>query len=440
MARLEVPIRMKNFLIPILNKPTEDSLSDYLVHSLEAFSSISEVPVTYFNSQHQLCQEFKKECKLCNFFPVYQQDTGPCRRNLASSGQFASRLGEPYIFLCKAGLTHIAASLILEGKAVGYFIAGPMIMGELRTSTCNNFFALNGLNPEKLQAATEFASQMKAHSPNQISQLALLFYNCIITAVSSCEDYDRLRSQYRQQNRIGGHIQQYKKDLRPMEYPYELENSLMSSITQGQMEEARDYLDQLMTTFSILEAGDLEGIRAKTLWLFAIILRIAGENEKNLSSVLDTDLDVIHRLSEAESFLQLAETAQHITQLITKNMLTSIYNGHSQIVAKALQFINKNYRDKITLRDMEQNLHVNPSYFSTLFRQEMGITFTDYLNGLKIQRACHLLSTTNLSIIDVSLSSGFDDQSYFTKVFKKAKGLTPKQYRSTHSPSDPDSI
>ena len=48
----------------------------------------------------------------------------------------------------------------------------------------------------------------------------------------------------------------------------------------------------------------------------------------------------------------------------------------------------------------------------------MGVTFTDYLNSLKIEHACQLLEHTNLSIIDVSLSTGFDDQSYFTKVFK----------------------
>ncbi|QIB70000.1 AraC family transcriptional regulator [Aminipila butyrica] len=430
---------MKNVLIPMMDKPKGNSLSDYLIHSLEAFATIAEIPVTYFDNRHQICREFRRDHKICNFFEVYQRCSGPCRRNLASSGQFASRLGEPYIFLCKAGLTHIATSLIVEKKSVGYFIAGPLVMGELRNSTSGKFSALNSLEQKDLSQAEAFARQMKVYHPNEISQLALLFYNSIITSASAAMDYDDLRNQYSQQNRIGSDIQQYKKDLRPMEYPYELENLLLDSITQGQMDEARNHLDQLMKTFSVLEAGDLEGIKAKTLWLFAIILRIAGENEKNLSDILDADLDVIHRLSEATSCNQLIDAAQDITQVITKNMLTSIYNGHSQIVAKALQFINRHYRDKITLRDMEETLHVNPSYFSTLFRHEMGVTFTDYLNALKIQWACQLLSTTNLSIIDVSLSSGFDDQSYFTKVFKKAKGVTPKQYRGTHSSGDTDS-
>jgi YesN/AraC family two-component response regulator len=65
-----------------------------------------------------------------------------------------------------------------------------------------------------------------------------------------------------------------------------------------------------------------------------------------------------------------------------------------------------------------------------LFKQEMGITFTDYLNQVRINRSCELLTNTSLNLIDVSLQAGFDDQSYFSKVFKKLKGITPKSYRN----------
>ena len=193
---------------------------------------------------------------------------------------------------------------------------------------------------------------------------------------------------------------------------------------------ARKNIAKLLNTFSILEAGDLEGIKAKTLWFFAIIIRMASESDSNLNQIIDTDLDIINRISEAESFNELLTVSENIIETVTKNTLSSIYRGRSQIVTKALQYINKNYKEKLSLKDIETNLHVNSSYFSTLFKQEMGVTFTDYLNSLKIEHACQLLEHTNLSIIDVSLSTGFDDQSYFTKVFKKSKGLTPKAYRA----------
>ena len=281
-----------------------------------------------------------------------------------------------------------------------------------------------------------FASKMKVYQPNQVSQLALLFYNCIVTSVSGNHDYSALRNQYSEQNKINTDIQNYKREHINVEYPYELEKKLIDTVNDGQVLVAKETVKNLLNTFSILEAGDLDGIKTKALWLFAIITRIANENDSNLNQIIDTDLDVINRISETESFNELRDVCESLIELITKNMLSSIYSGRSQIVTKALQFINKNYKEKISLKDIEHNLHVNSSYFSTLFKQEMGQTFTDYLNSLKIGHACQLLADTNLSIIDISLSTGFEDQSYFTKVFKKAMGMTPKSYRSTHANKD----
>ncbi len=427
---------MKNFVIPTLDPPNGETLSEYLNSSIEAFSDITDIPVTYFDKNNQIIKEFKRDDKICNIFDIYKKDDSPCRRNLASAGQFASRLGEPYIFLCKAGLANIALPLIINESFAGYFIAGPVIMGELRNSTTWNFAHLNDLDDTAAAMTKMFAGKMKVYESNQISQIALLFYNCIITSVSGSDDYSALRNQYSEQNQINIDIQNYKKEHVSVKYPYDLEKVLIDNVSSGQVNAARENLAKLLKAFSILEAGDLEGIKAKALWLFAIIIRIASESDGNLNQIIDTDLDVINRISETESYNDLLSVAETLIELITKNMLTSIYSGRSQIVTKALQFINKNYKEKISLKDIETNLHVNSSYFSTLFKQEMGITFTDYLNSLKIEHACQLLSGTNLSIIDVSLSTGFDDQSYFTKVFKKAKGMTPKAYRSAHGAAE----
>ena len=421
---------MKNFVIPTMDTPKADTLSEYLISSIEAFSNITGISVTYFNDRDEIVREFKTDDKICNIFPVYKTKDSACRKNLASAGQFASRLGEPYIFLCKAGLAHIAISLIIDEEIMGCFVAGPIVMGELRASTTKNFSHLNDLDEASSSVAKMFIGKMKTYQPTEISQIALLFYNCIITSVSGSNDYSTLRHQYDEQNKVNIDIQRYKKEHVSVEYPYDLENVLIDNVSNGQTALARKNVRQLLETFSILEAGDLDGIKAKTLWFFAIIIRMASESDSNLNQIIDTDLDIINRINEAESYNRLLKVSEDIIETVAKNTLSSIYSGRSQIVTKALQYINKNYKEKLSLKDIEANLHVNSSYFSTLFKQEMGITFTDYLNSLKIEHACQLLEHSNLSIIDVSLSTGFDDQSYFTKVFKKAKGLTPKAYRA----------
>lgn len=424
---------MKNFVIPNLESSTPEKLSEYLIASIEAFSETTGIPVTYFNEKNEVIQEFKKDDKICNIFAVYTDCDSMCRRNLSSAGSFASRLGEPYIFLCKAGLANIAVSLIIDEVIAGYFIVGPIVMGELRASTTRSFSALNNLSDVSLSMAKMFAGKMKVYQPNQISQLALLFYNCVVSATAGSNEYNLLRNQYSEQNLINQNIQHYKREHFSMEYPYDLEKELIVSVSDGQVTRSKALVTSMLNRFSILEAGSLEGIKIKALWLFAIIVKTASESDSNLNQSLDTDLDIISRISETESFAALTEVCTGLIELIARNMLTSIYKGRSQIVIKALQFINKNFKEKISLKDIEANLHVNASYFSTLFKQEMGVTFTDYLNSLKVEHACKLLTETNLSIIDISLSTGFEDQSYFTKVFKKAKGVTPKMYRSANA-------
>jgi len=74
---------------------------------------------------------------------------------------------------------------------------------------------------------------------------------------------------------------------------------------------------------------------------------------------------------------------------------------------------------------------LNPAYFSTLFKKETGINFSNYLLNLRIENAKLLLKNSNLSLINIAVEIGFDNQSYFSNVFKKVTGMTPKQYRQT---------
>ena len=434
-------VEMKNFVIPSLDRPNLKNpsvLSNYLNQSLEAFSDITGVPITFFGTDDRVVSEFNVNNKICSIFQVYAQPDSPCRKNLTSAGQFSSRLGEPYIFLCKAGLTNIATPLILDGEFAGYFIAGPIVMGELRSSTSKKFSSMNTLSDVSLKMAEMFANKMHVFLPNQVSELALLLHNCIITAVAGNNDYNKIRTQNEKQNQINADIQRYKKSRTKIEYPYALENEIVECIVSGSYPRAKELFSELLNDFSIMETGSMDGIRTKVIWFFAIVIRTVNESGSNFSDSIDLDLDIMNRICDAETYEQLLGVSLFLIETISKNSMRSVYSGNSQIVASALQFISKNFKEKISLKDIEANLHVNSSYFSTLFKNEMGITFTDYLNSLKIDYACTLLINSNMSIIDISLSAGFDDQSYFTKVFRKAKGITPKQYRANHSKHEDD--
>lgn len=100
-------------------------------------------------------------------------------------------------------------------------------------------------------------------------------------------------------------------------------------------------------------------------------------------------------------------------------------------IRKAQAFIQNNIGEsKINLNSVADYVCMSPNYFSSLFSQETGQTFIDYLTRLRINKACQLLSTTNQKPIDIALEVGYQDSHYFCTLFKKLTGFTPKEYRN----------
>ena len=422
---------MKNFVIPVTGPIDAETLSEYLITSVQAFSDLTGIAVTYFNQEHEITKEFGRNRKPCHNFGQYDDPGSMCRQTLASASMLTSRLGEPYLFLCQAGMTNIAVSLLDDGRLYGCFIAGPIAMGGIRKSMLRRFRDLNDYQDLSDETCRDMLSDIPTYPPRQISQLALLFYNSILSAVSEGQDYQKLRRQNSAQSDINDTIREYKKGHLEPEYPYEMESILIEHVSAGDLDLVEKDLKQLLHTFSVLEVGDLEGIRTKVLWLFAMILRTAAQRGKEINTTQDDNLDIINYLSEARDFEELSSISISLIRQISKNMISHVYKGNSQIISSALRYIHQNYQNKLSLQEVSDTLHVNSSYFSALFRQEISMTFTDYLNQLRIGQASHLLTDTELSIMEIAASVGFDDQSYFTRVFRKYKGITPHAYRKS---------
>ena len=83
---------------------------------------------------------------------------------------------------------------------------------------------------------------------------------------------------------------------------------------------------------------------------------------------------------------------------------------------------------------MAREAFLSPSRFSHLFKSEMGLPFIEYLTKVRMQKARAILKNSEESIAQVALEVGYQDQSYFTKVFKKSEAMTPKSFRRSLLP------
>ena len=102
------------------------------------------------------------------------------------------------------------------------------------------------------------------------------------------------------------------------------------------------------------------------------------------------------------------------------------------VLTQALAYIEQNYRNDPSLKDTADAVSVSPGYLSRLFTKTFGISYSCYLNKIKINQAKYLLIRTNMPIIDISLECGFSSQNYFCYAFKNETGCSPLQYRKQH--------
>lgn len=107
-------------------------------------------------------------------------------------------------------------------------------------------------------------------------------------------------------------------------------------------------------------------------------------------------------------------------------------------IEDSLIFIREHFKERLTLEAVASKVFVNPKYFSHVFKREMGVSFTEYVIGLKIEYACKLLETTNYHAYRISIECGFSDPSYFNRVFCAQMNMTPQTYRKYAVSQRPD--
>ncbi len=154
-----------------------------------------------------------------------------------------------------------------------------------------------------------------------------------------------------------------------------------------------------------------------------------GISKKYLHTLYNKYYEKIPMLNDLKS-LQALEL--EMAQTYLEFLISDVEVKDNFIVNKLLQHLHMNIECFMSLEKISNHLGITPEYASACFKKHMGISLMKYSKKIKIDRAKVLLLTTNKSLLDISISLGFYDQSHFSRTFKSFEGITPSQFRNTN--------
>lgn len=155
-----------------------------------------------------------------------------------------------------------------------------------------------------------------------------------------------------------------------------------------------------------------------------IARRLASMSELAPFDRLIELLRILHTLSRCK---------KDITEICKTAVVGVPSHGAQRRIDRVFRYLHEHYTMPIIQTEVASLLGMNPSSFSRFFKKTTGITFIEYIGELRISHACSLLTETDLSILEVSVRSGFNNLSNFNRTFLRLKKVTPRRYRNRHA-------
>lgn len=202
-------------------------------------------------------------------------------------------------------------------------------------------------------------------------------------------------------------------------------------LNNGTMEEVDTFAEAYIAR---LEADSLKSTLMRQYVVMDIYMVILSFCEKFAIQDLELKKDVEELQNVIQKLHSLTEMKKYLSYLLEKAIeLRDTVSGrrYTDLIAAAQKMIGENYMSEdISLNVVAANVGMSPSYFSSIFSKEVGHTFVEYLTEVRMEKAKELLMCSSLKTSEIGFEVGYKDPHYFSYIFKKTQGCSPKEYRA----------
>lgn len=335
----------------------------------------------------------------------------------------AYRWNGKYIYYCHLGLVFVASSLSDEtGLLVGGLVMGPLIMGDPADTLA-----------ELPQASMrEAVSALPALPTSAVNDLAEVL--CAVAAYTAGMPHSHLGPFVYEQQQLLNALSDTRESAAGCDssrYLIDCEKQLCQLISSGDKAGAQKLLNEVLGYIYVQNAFDLATIRARVVELIVLLSRATIDAGADMHEILVFNTNYIEKIEQFTSIEELSVWITGIMHRFISYAFDFRQVKHSDVVYKVMEYVKAHFDRKLTLEDIAGHVYLSRSYLSSVFKEETGKSLFAYINAVRVERSKRLLLDNSIRLVDVAGLCGFEDQSYFTKVFKRLVGVSPKRYRDS---------
>ena len=132
---------------------------------------------------------------------------------------------------------------------------------------------------------------------------------------------------------------------------------------------------------------------------------------------------------KSHTYMLLAHLVKHHVKEHLSERLYDQWSDKLERINEAVRYMEEHFTEAVTTEELSRMIHLSEGYFCSLFKEVTGKTAKEYINSLRLTRAREILSSTDMTVTEAAFCCGFSDANYFTRLFKKETGISPREFR-----------
>ncbi len=351
-----------------------------------------------------------------------------CLETHFHSAMLSERFGGSYIYFGLLSLLYWVSPVIMHGTMDYAIIAGPVMT--LDPSEILEEHALE--QEEDKTKILELLNTIPHIDINRIHSLSEVLRMCSGWASGYSEHrMVESRQSLELQSRLSENIQDMKNSSQECFhcYPIEKESAMQEAVRWGNKPRAIVLLNEILGIILFSSGASFDRITFRVLEIISLLSRAAVQGGANEEKVLEKTFLCQKEIRYYSSLEGLSIWLSKILDSYIDMVIISVNAEFDPTIAQALRYIHSHYSEHLSLEETARCIKLSPNYFSSLFNSRMGKSFSSYVNQIRVEKAQKLLLDTSLPIIEIAGMVGFEEQSYFSKIFKDISTISPGRYR-----------